>query len=233
MDVRKLDAVLDMALNEALPADLDDMIIRCLKEYQDEILESVADYISENEEDVAEQAGYKCYCGDGFQDNALVLDVKGRPDIDADVVGRENNEDFWNEINLALADFADRLKEEIPGFTIRGRMGGYWGISDLDHNIDITDHGYELMKVKTLELLNDPELMYNGAMEEAQTDEDRESVIYDVLNYDLTVVSNALITGDDTIEIKPEFLARMNELSDLIDKQEAEMQKPEFWQREE
>lgn len=233
MDVRKLDKILEMALSEALPVELDQIILNELKEWTPEILESVADYIYENEADIAEQAGYKCYGGDGFKDNALVLNVKGRPDIDPDKVGRENNEDFWDEIELAIADFADVLKDEFEGFTIRGRMGGYWGLADLDHNIQITEHGYELMKVKTLELLEDPELYYKEAMEEAETEEDVKSVVYDVINYELTSVSNALITGDDTIEIKPEFLARMNELSDLIDKQEKAMQEPEFWNREE
>ena len=227
----KFSEKLNRLMNEAeeVSNDINSLIRQELKEYgEEDLLEGIRPISSSSLEDLAEANGYKVYGGDGFDDNALVIDVKGRPDITNQKVD-EFLQSHPDELQWAIDDFADGCRDDISGFTIRGRMGGYWGLSNLDDNITITETGYDSMVNKVNEFLNDPEL-YKSELEETQTEEDLKSLIYDVIQYNTTEIANTLIENDNALDIKPEFLEKMNELKDRIDAQEQAWNDPENWE---
>lgn len=207
--------------------ELNELILEELKDWKQDLLDRISPI--DNMDEVAENHGFKLYGGDGFSDNALVINVKGMPDIDAAEVGEINDEIFWNKIEQQVEIFAHELEDKYEDFTIRGRMGGYWGLSNVESHLIITENGYKQMVKKVVELLNNPQLMYKEELDAAKNEADLKSVIYDVVNLDTQEIANVLVIEDDTIDIEPEFLEKMKKLKEEIFAKEKEMGTKEYW----
>ena len=179
-------------------------------------------------DDLAKSYGYRAYGSDG-RDDALVMNVKGMPDLDLEELGLDYEKDYkliQNEIEL----LADTLSQEFPGFIILGHMGGYWGLDKLNRNITISDKGYEALEAEVKELLQDPDLWYKEALEEAKTEDEKDGIIYDCIYENTSDLGYILNDNSDYLDIEPEFLKRMNELKEIILSQEKAMQSKEYWQ---
>ncbi len=186
------------------------------------------DTLEQIEEPLAENLGYKVYGEDG--DNALVIDVKGRPDITNEEVLNLLNEDE-NALQLAIQDFAQVLDEQIPNFTIRGRMGGYWGIADLDHNIVITERGKQLMVDKLMELAKNNEAdTYEGTLADAEAEDRIEGFLYDLCDNYKDDIYDTLLHDNEAFAIDPKFLALMKDLEESIDSQEKAWNDLQSWE---
>lgn len=229
MKMRKLDQILeqcleDMSINESKfnfdkfnklcedVYDLDDPdkeeALEVLGRYEEDILDK-KDLTTEKEE-AAENAGYKLY------DNSLVIDVKGRPYIDNEQVSNYlNSPEGEDHYQLAIQDFINALSNEIPDFVTEGRMNGYWGIADFDLEIANYD---ELAEALLNKAKQDPD--YEQIKELGNLNGHLEDILYSNLE-EFAELAELKIANED--------LTTMKELSDLIDKQEAEMNKPEFW----
>lgn len=222
----------NLDIDEAISTDtLDSLIKDALKDSTDYLLsETYGDFAYINE--LAESVGYKTYGGSEYKSTALVMNVKGMPDLDLDALGLAYDVDAGDKIQLAINDFAEQLEEEFEDFTIRGRMGGYWGLANFEKNITISKDGYISLIDAVKVLLNDPTLKYKESFDEANDDnniEEIKDIISECIYYDSNELVNNLNSDPNYIEVKPEYLAKMNELRDLIKAQEKAMQDPTYW----
>lgn len=223
MDIRELDKVLSLALEESLDdTSIDELIEQEIKEngWETEILAQLdKDEKIQIISNVVDNYGYTIY------DNALVFNVKGRPNIhytDADIPAEE--------YNLALSDFSNSLANEHEDFVTLGRSAGYWGIDNLSDKLVISEDGINVIKKEILKHLNAPDEEYVEAMKET---EDVPSlvrgVIYDVLNDYYTDFAYELCNYTDSLDIAPELIKEMTDISTAIDAKETEMDTAEFW----
>lgn len=159
---------------------------------------------------------YKIY------DNAVVINVKGRPYLDFDTSNIDNDY-FNNEIQL----FADALATKFPDFVVKGRMGGYWGLDNAK------DHVF-LNRDKVFNLIYDK--LNNDILRELNNLEDfHEYDIYDAVQ---NIFFNKIDLDDITEnseywEVEPNFIQNLNDLAKDIDNKEAEMNNADYWQVEE
>lgn len=251
MRIRKLDQILEQCIeettqigdnmlnlnklskicNEALE---EDTLQKMAQDTIEEILENnpVYDFFSKAtleqiEEPVAEKEDYTVYGETG--ENYLVLDVKGRPDIKNPEV-QEILEKHEDALLLAIEDFANLLLEEIPNFVTAGRMGGYWGLKDFDHNLVVSTRGKQIMVYQLVKLAKDNDAdSYEGTLEEAEEEDRVEAFLYDLADNYLEDLMNNLLDDDEAFEIKAEYLATMKKLEQAIDSQEKTWNEPEAW----
>lgn len=221
MELRKLHEVLRLALEEAIPETLDEIILKELKEWEDTLL----DELSKNDlmdalVPVAEVNDYKIY------DEALVIDVKNRPriDIDLDAMGFTPE-----ETQLHIEAFTNSMEETFKDFVVKGRSGGYWGLDNCGEHVEITEHGLELMKLEVLELLNNPELRFKDDLDGEEDTNAIDGIVYDCIYSNINSIAHVLINNEETLEFKPEFLNEMKRLSDYIDEKEKEMNTEKYW----
>ena len=221
MKLRELEKVLALALDESMDTFYAiDFVNDVIKEWEPELLDYInsMDYI----EPLVEANGYKIY------DSAMVLDVKGRPNIKFDVP-RDKEQAFATALNDEIQIFANSLEEVDEDFVVLGRSGGYWGLNNLSDNIKMSEKGLDTISHKVFEIGQTED--YKDAWDNAIESEDRfelEDVAYNIIQNNLSELSE-LLKEEDCLEIKPEFLERMKKISDAIDKKEEEWQSKEFW----
>ena len=230
MDLRKLDEILEQALNEELPANLDDIILDELKDWEAYIIDELsASDLSEIINKFAEDNGYLIY------DEAIVLNVKGRPRITNPEL-LDKDLPFMEAIELFIETLSDEIGTTENDFVIKGRSGGYWGLDNVlsYKSCKITEHGYELMKQEALQILNDPDLVYGERLAEAGDDAlELQGIAYDCIYSNKNALAGKLQEAEDTIELKDTIMEEMKKLSDAIDEKEKEMNTEEFWKEEE
>lgn len=226
MNFKKLYETINKAkgLSEAIE-DLDTVIAEQIEEYLPELKYDM-DYEFKNNddylEDIVKDTPYKVYGTD--YGNALMLDVKGRPDIDTDRLGIEADNRFYDKIQGDIGFFAQNLQEEYPNFITAGRMSGWWGLKDLASNIVLSEAGKQHLKELTKRYID------NAIQNEEYTeDELTASDVYDII-YEQKPVYDLLTEFDDSFEIAPEYLEQMNNLVADIDAQEKFMNEPEYWE---
>lgn len=73
----------------------------------------------------AEKEGYEYY--EGRDENLISINTKGMGYLDSETLEKYGISSEENEEAIEL--FAKVLEDEIPYFTIEGRMGGHWGIA--------------------------------------------------------------------------------------------------------
>lgn len=237
MKMRKLDQILeqcleDMELNETkfdfktlnklcedaeehedneyeYPSEDEEEAELVIQQYEEDILDR-KDLMSEKEE-AAKNSGYQMY------DNSLVINVKGRPDItNEQVIEYLNTPEGEDAYQLAIQDFINILdKYEIDNFVTEGRMSGYWGISEF--GLEISNEEYLVQKL----------------LEKAKQDPDYENIreLGNLNGFLQDILYNNIdeFAEEAELSVRSEDLNTMKRLSELIDKQEEEMNKPEFW----
>lgn len=231
MDLRRLEEVLDLALTEELPQEtnLDEIILKELKNWEPEILDELQKSdLAEMLEPCAEANDYVIY------DEALTIDVKGRPNIQEPLLS-ELNDKFGNDTvgQIIFDEIQTFIDYELPNdIVILGRSGGYWGYDNVTSAATITEHGYELMKNEVNELLHNNDLVFPERLIDAGDDRlELEGVVYDCIYSNVNSIAHVLLNNEDTVEIEPGMLEKMKELSDRIDEKEAEMNTEEFWSK--
>lgn len=221
MELRKLHEVLRLALEEAIPETLDEIILKELKEWEDTLL----DELSKNDlmdalVPVAEANDYKIY------DEALVIDVKNRPRLTIDLEELGVSDFIFQDEIEHIQLFAE---DEFDGFVVKGRSGGYWGLDNCGKHVEITEHGLELMKLEVLELLNNPELRFKDDLDGEEDTNAIDGIVYDCIYSNINSIAHVLINNEETLEFKPEFLDEMKRLADYIDEKEKEMNTEKYW----
>ena len=176
-----------------------DEIIDELKNFEPDII----DYIYDKEsvfKDVAEGTKYTVY------EDALCLNVKGRPDIWVDI-SDDMLETAGDYIDTYISELADSLHEEDDDFVIYGRMGGYWGYKNFENYITINDKGLKVLKDKVIELMKD----------EDKADWTPYDIILDYKEELADELDGWYLT------ISKDFLKKLEDLSSIIDDEEKKL----------
>ena len=197
---------------------------------QDLIDEYTTDIVSETDvngdvlDEIAESYGYRAYKGDeGYSDVALMMNVKGMPDLrnlDMEI----SDEDLY----FALDSFIDYLHEEFgKDFTIRGRMSGYWGLSDMERHLTLSEAGKQAIADELKEVIHNED--NEEDWQNAKDDEERYNIARDCLVYDMALGDRLLNDSAEYWELKPKFLNKMNRLKETIENEEEAMQNKIYW----
>ena len=195
----------------------DETIVKVIKELELDILDYYIYGRDKGFKDAAEYSaknnGYVYYNTMYGNEQAICINVKGRPRLDVDIP-----DDMYDEVdelvNIEIDDFARDLKEEDNSFMIVGRSGGYWGYKleykDIDSFI-INQKGIEKLKKTITSLIKEK---YGDA--ELNYDE-----VNDFVYEELGIIADAL--DDKCIEIKKEIFDKLKSLETLIDDKEKEI----------
>ena len=195
----------------------DETIVKVIKELEPDILDYYIYGRDKGFKDAAEYSaknnGYVYYNTMYGNEQAICINVKGRPRLDVDIP-----DDMYDEVdelvNIEIDDFATYLKEEDNSFMIVGRLGGYWGYKleykDIDSFI-INQKGIEKLKKTITSLIKEK---YGDA--ELNYDE-----VDDFVYEELDIIADAL--DDKCIEIKKEIFDKLKSLETLIDDKEKEI----------
>ena len=214
MELLRLQEMLDQALCEEEVKDesLDKLASDTLGNYELDLLDCINDKDTILQ-DLAEQTVYTIY------DDALCINVKGRPYIEV-----EMTEDEYDKVNEAIYRLAASLDKADEDFVVYGRMGGYWGYKGYADNIMINESGFETLKNKLIELVNNednkPDMDYNK--EQDNLDGYIDTFIYD--NKELLAEE----IDADCLSFKSEYLDKLNNLAETIDKAEEAINRKEF-----
>jgi len=232
MHLRDLTEDLKRAIFEALPEkDVDEIIIDQLKNFAADILDAIdTSQKVEQASKLAEDNDYKMY------EDALVINVKNRPNIKIDLLdglvekfGKDNFNEIYNNI---IENFIFVLDGRYKDFVVLGRSGGYWGLDDLTSRLNISEHGYEVLKNKVIELAKNPENDFVKNFDTCVADDDKvnlDGIAYDMCYENTKELADLLIDEPECLEIDPNFLEQMKNLCNDIDEKEKEMNTEEFW----
>lgn len=172
---------------------------------------------------LADKYGYKYY------DDAMVFDVKGRPNlhITAEDVGVDEDT-FYNELNSQIEFLAEDLHYEHPDFRICGRSGGYWGFLVGLKDLAVTKAYAEKF---VNDMLNNEEFLdwlYSPDADGMAVNDVVWSYIWNYTEYDILcddVISNPL----ENLDLSDEFKEKMNNLAETIDSTEKAMDSVDYW----
>jgi len=199
-------------INEKLSKFLEEESIESLVDewLEDNSLEDFVDIgtIEESVNELAKSYGYQIY------DKNLVKDVKGRPDLSPEVMEKisEKGEDVLMDV---IEVFANQCSDIYNNFVICGKSGGYWGLSNVFDNIELT----EAFKPHLIELIK-----------ENSEEQNYESWEWTLYNYLDDFQFNMIIQDNpDTIKFKDEYIKEMNNLQKDIDNEEKAMNSLEYW----
>ena len=183
-----------------------DEIIDELKDFEPDIMDNI--YHKESVfQDVAEYTaksnGYVYYSTRYGREQAICINVKGRPNINVDIPD-DMYEIAQDYIDTYISDLADSLHEEDNDFVIYGRSGGYWGYENFEEHIVISDKGYKVLKDKVIELMKD--------------EDKADWSLYNI------VVNHTEELGDlldaSHLTLSKDFLEKLEDLSSIIDTNE-------------
>ena len=183
-----------------------DEIIDELKDFEPDIMDNI--YHKESVfQDVAEYTaksnGYVYYSTRYGHEQAICINVKGRPNINVDIPD-DMYEIAQDYIDTYISDLADSLHEEDNDFVIYGRSGGYWGYENFEEHIVISDKGYKVLKDKVIELMKD--------------EDKADWSLYNI------VVNHTEELGDlldaSHLTLSKDFLEKLEDLSSIIDTNE-------------
>lgn len=108
--------------------------ITFLKSIETEILDKSTYSVNDKIKDYLEEQGYQLY------DDAAVINVKGRPDVEIKYI--QFLKDVYpieNYIVDRIQEFAQELSDLFEDFVIRGRMDGYWGLNNASKHVEISN----------------------------------------------------------------------------------------------
>ena len=196
----------------------DETIVKVIKELEPDILDYYIYGRDKGFNDAAEYSaknnGYVYYNTRYGNEQAICINVKGRPKINVDIP-----DDMYDEVdelvNFEIDNFARDLKEEDNSFIIVGRSGGYWGYkleyNDIN-NFTINQKGIEKLKKTITSLIEEK---YGDA--ELNYDE-----VDDFVYEELDIIVDVLDDGH-YIEIKKEIFDKLKSLETLIADKEKEI----------
>ena len=151
----------------------------------------------------AKSNGYVYYSTMYGHEQAICINVKGRPNINVDIPD-DMYEIAQDYIDTYISDLADSLHEEDNDFVIYGRSGGYWGYENFEEHIVISDKGYKVLKDKFIELMKD--------------EDKADWTIYDIVVNHLEELGDLLDASHLTLS--KDFLEKLEDLSSIIDTNE-------------
>ena len=183
-----------------------DEIIDELKDFEPDIMDNI--YHKESVfQDVAEYTaksnGYVYYSTRYGHEQAICINVKGRPNINVDIPD-DMYEIAQDYIDTYISDLADSLHEEDKDFVICGRSGGYWGYENFEEHIVISDKGYKVLKDKVIELMKD--------------EDKADWSLYNIVVNHLEELGDLLDASHLTLS--KDFLEKLEDLSSIIDTNE-------------
>ena len=176
------------------------------------------DQIDEIASELAEQIDCLTY------GNNCVINVKGRPEIKFDYKEElgMTSEEFDNVLQDYIQMFADTLDKDFSGFVIEGRMGGYWGLSDVDTHVILSPLGIENLK-EEIERLAHNEMTKD--YDENLTQEDYQSIV-DMYNDD---IADFLMQDLGNFQFDSDYVSSLTALKARIDAEEEKMNTPEYY----
>ena len=184
-----------------------DEIIDELKDFEPDIMENIyhkKQVFKDAAEYTAKSNGYVYYSTMYGHEQAICINVKGRPNINVDIPD-DMYEIAQDYIDTYISDLADSLHEEDNDFVIYGRSGGYWGYENFEEYIVISDKGYKVLKDKVIELMKD--------------EDKADWTIYDIVVNHLEELGDLLDASHLTLS--KDFLEKLEGLSLVIDDEEA------------
>ena len=183
-----------------------DEIIDELKDFEPDIMENIyhkKQVFKDAAEYTAKSNGYVYYNTMYGNEKAICINVKGRPNINVDIPD-DMYEIAQDYIDTYISDLADSLHEEDKDFVICGRSGGYWGYTNFEEHIVISDKGYKVLKDKVIELMKD--------------EDKADWTIYDIVVNHLEELGDLLDASHLTLS--KDFLEKLEDLSSIIDTNE-------------
>ena len=183
-----------------------DEIIDELKGFEADIMEYIyhkESAFKDAAEYTAKSNGYVYYNTRYGNEQAICINVKGRPKINVDIPD-DMYEIAQDYIDTYISDLADSLHEEDKDFVIYGRSGGYWGYENFEEYIVISDKGYKVLKDKVIELMKD--------------EDKADWSIYDIVVNHLEELGDLLDASHLTLS--KDFLKKLEDLSSVIDTNE-------------
>ena len=183
-----------------------DEIIDELKDFEPDIMENIyhkKQAFKDAAEYTAKSNGYVYYSTMYGHEQAICINVKGRPKINVDIPD-DMYEIAQDYIDTFISDLADSLHEEDNDFVIYGRSGGYWGYENFEEYIVISDKGYKVLKDKVIELMKD--------------EDKADWTIYDIVVNHLEELGDLLDASHLTLS--KDFLEKLEDLSSIIDTNE-------------
>ena len=184
-----------------------DEIIDELKDFEPDIMEYIyhkESAFKDAAEYTAKSNGYVYYNTRYGNEQAICINVKGRPNINVDIPD-DMYEIAQDYIDTYISDLADSLYAEDNDFVICGRSGGYWGYTNFEEHIVISDKGYKVLKDKVIELMKD--------------EDKADWTIYDIVVNHLEELGDLLDASHLTLS--KDFLKKLEGLSLVIDDEEA------------
>lgn len=185
--------------------------IKFLKSIETEILDKSTYSVSDKINDYLEEQGYQLY------DDAAVINVKGRPDVEIKYI--QFLRDLYpieNYIVDRIQEFAQELSDLFEDFVIKGRMGGYWGLNNASEHVEISNFD-ELADFYINKMNND---------KEAQEDPDFTNNPEDYY-YQFTGGEDAVYDMGELIKVKLDdtFMSELEEIKLSIDAEEESINK--------
>ena len=185
--------------------------IKFLKSIETEILDKSTYSVSEKINDYLEEQGYQLY------DDAAVINVKGRPDVEIKYV--QFLKDLYpieNYIVDRIQEFAQELSNLFEDFVTKGRMDGYWGLDNASEHVEISNFD-ELADFYIDKMNND---------KEAQEDPDFTNNPEDYY-YQFTGGEDAVDGMGELIKVKLDdtFMGELEEIKLSIDAEEKSINK--------
>lgn len=227
MDIKKFKQTILEAIDEGLEeVKVRELAKEAINTYNAEIINDFSGYTDALQE-AAEANDYTIY------DDYLTLNVKGRPVIEeplrSELLEKYGEEAINNLIDETIRAFTDELSAKYEdAFGVLGRSGGYWGFKITDDDVAISDEGYNVAIDDVIKQAEDWE-DYHYKEYVAEANEKEIASIFDsVVFYDTARVVE-VIEDVKGLEFKPEFLAKMTELSEMIDEKEKEMNNKSFY----
>lgn len=185
--------------------------IKFLKSIETEILDKSTYSVSDKINDYLEEQGYQLY------DDAAVINVKGRPDVEIKYI--QFLRDLYpieNYIVDRIQEFAQELSDLFEGFVTKGRMDGYWGLDNASEHVEISNFD-ELADFYIDKMNND---------KEAQEDPDFTNNPEDYY-YQFVGGEDAIDDMGKLIKVKLDdnFMAELEEIKLAIDEEEKSINK--------
>ena len=204
-------------IKENLDDTLDKAIRKEIVSWKADFLDAISGEIDETLNTIAENNDYRLY------DDALVIDVKGRPNILLDLKELGVAE---NAVENAIYSFINRLSAEWNDFTVLGRSGGYWGFENATEQVGITDKGIDKIVAKVKEVIEDE---FAEELDEADGNEvEIAGVVYTALSSFTSDIAEVLL-DDTALTFDADLMNKMAQLEEKINQEESAMNKKEYW----
>lgn len=169
-------------------------------------------------EDLARGIDCQIYGERGLTGNCLVKKVKQMPYIDEEKAGLDfGKEEDREKVDEAIRFFVEQIEQKYgDDFVIVGRSGGYWGLSNAEGHIEISEQGYDNLAKMLLDRYN-------------KVDRESYPTLSDVMFVDDRDFGIKLAEDSDNFEFEKDYIEKMQSLIKDIEDEEKQMNSKEYW----